>query len=218
MSTEASLQALEGLRDLSTLKWYVIPLLAIVLYIYTIEIKKARESGNWNVVYSGLALFGMDFINETWNGWVYHFTQHSAFWTTPGETALRIMMGWNVEIVFMFLIAGIVFANALPEDKNAKILGIPNRWALAIGFSAFCVFVEVLLNIGGLLVWEYPFWNFSFFGIWLIFLLGYFHFYVVTFWVHDMRDNKNKLKVLGIIYGFAILANIICLGFLGWVY
>lgn len=218
MSTEASLQALEGLRDLSTLKWYVIPLLAIVLYIYTIEIKKARESGNWNVVYSGLALFGMDFINETWNGWVYHLTQHSAFWTTPGETALRIMMGWNVEIVFMFLIAGIIFANALPEDKNAKILGIPNRWALAIGFSAFCVFVEVLLNIGGLLVWEYPFWNASISGIWLIFFLGYFHFYVVTFLVHDMRDNKNKLKVLGIIYGFAILANIICLGFLGWVY
>ncbi len=218
MSTEASLQALEGLRDLSTLKWYVIPLLAIVLYIYTIEIKKARESGNWNVVYSGLALFGMDFINETWNGWVYHLTQHSAFWTTPGETALRIMMGWNVEIVFMFLIAGIIFANALPEDKNAKILGIPNRWALAIGFSAFCVFVEVLLNIGGLLVWEYPFWNASITGIWLIFFLGYFHFYVVTFLVHDMRDNKNKLKVLGIIYGFAILANIICLGFLGWVY
>lgn len=218
MSTEASLQALEGLRDLSTLKWYVIPLLAIVLYIYTIEIKKARESGNWNVVYSGLALFGMDFINETWNGWVYHLTQHSAFWTTPGETALRIMMGWNVEIVFMFFISGIVFANALPEDKNAKILGIPNRWALAIGFSVFCVFVEVLLNIGGLLVWEYPFWNASFTGIWLIFFLGYFHFYVVTFWVHDMRDNKNKLKVLGIIYGFAIIANIVCLGILGWVY
>ena len=218
MSTEASLQALEGLRDLSTLKWYVIPLLAIVLYIYTIEIKKARESGNWNVVYSGLALFGMDFINETWNGWVYHLTQHSAFWTTPGETALRIMMGWNVEIVFMFLIAGIVFANALPEDKNAKILGIPNRWALSIGFSVFCVFVEVLLNIGGLLVWEYTFWNASLTGIWLIFFLGYFHFYVVTFWVHDMRDNKNKLKVLGIIYGFAIIANIVCLGILGWVY
>ncbi len=218
MSTEASLQALEGLRDLSTLKWYVIPLLAIVLYIYTIEIKKARESGNWNVIYSGLTLFGMDFINETWNGWVYHLTQHSAFWTTPGQTALRVMMGWNVEIIFMFLIAGIVFANALPEDKNAKILGIPNRWALAIGFSVFCVFIEVLLNIGGLLVWEYPFWNASITGIWLIFFLGYFHFYVVTFWVHDMRDNKNKLKVLGIIYGFAILANIIFLGFLGWVY
>ena len=32
--TPASLQALDGLRDLSTLKWYVIPLLAIVFYIY----------------------------------------------------------------------------------------------------------------------------------------------------------------------------------------
>ncbi len=33
--TPASQQALEGLRDLSTLKWYVIPLLAIVFHINT---------------------------------------------------------------------------------------------------------------------------------------------------------------------------------------
>ncbi len=32
--TEASLQALSTLRDLTMLKWYVIPLLAIVIYIY----------------------------------------------------------------------------------------------------------------------------------------------------------------------------------------
>ena len=34
-----SQQAIDGLRDLSTLEWYVIPLLAIVFYIYTTEIK-----------------------------------------------------------------------------------------------------------------------------------------------------------------------------------
>jgi len=45
MPTPASQAALEGLRDLSTLQWYVIPLLAIVFYIYTAEIKKARQSG-----------------------------------------------------------------------------------------------------------------------------------------------------------------------------
>jgi hypothetical protein len=45
---------------------------------------------------------GVDFFNETWNGWVMHFTQRSAFWTTPGETALRVMVGWNIEIIFMF--------------------------------------------------------------------------------------------------------------------
>jgi len=94
MPTPASQRALQGLRDLSTIEWYVIPLLAIVLYIYTFEIKKARGSGNWNAVFAGLTVFGMDFINETWNGWVFYLTQHSALWTTPGKTALRTMVGW----------------------------------------------------------------------------------------------------------------------------
>ena len=42
--TEATQQALCGLRDLSTIKWYVIPLLAIVFYIYTKEIKEKLNS------------------------------------------------------------------------------------------------------------------------------------------------------------------------------
>ena len=100
--TEASRRALEGMRDLSTLQWYVIPLLAFVFYIYIKETKAARRSGNWDAVLSGLTVFGMDFINETWNGWVFHLTQRSAFWTAPGPTALRTMVGWNIEIMFMF--------------------------------------------------------------------------------------------------------------------
>ena len=93
--TEASKLALQGMRDFSTLEWYVIPLLAIVFYIYTSEMKKARASGNWNAIFAGLTVFGMDFINETWNGWVFYLTQRSAFWTVPGKTALRTMVGWN---------------------------------------------------------------------------------------------------------------------------
>ncbi|HMA85941.1 MAG TPA: hypothetical protein VKN73_09575, partial [Desulfosalsimonadaceae bacterium] len=76
--TPASQRALDGLRDLSTIEWYVIPLLAIVFYIYAVEIKKARQSGQWNAVFAGVTLFGLDFINETWNGLIFHFTQHSA--------------------------------------------------------------------------------------------------------------------------------------------
>src|SRR5271157_388811 len=117
MPTQASLQALQGLRDLATLKWYIIPLLAIVIYIYTIEIKKARETRGWDAVLAGPTLFGMDFINETWNGWILHFTQRSAFWTTPGETALRTMVGWNIEIMFMFAISGIIYYHSLFEKK-----------------------------------------------------------------------------------------------------
>jgi hypothetical protein len=37
----------EHLRDFLMLKWYVIPLLALVLYICAVEMHKARSSGNW---------------------------------------------------------------------------------------------------------------------------------------------------------------------------
>ena len=69
--TAATQQALSGLRDLSMIKWYIIPLMAIVCYIYTREIKEARLTKNWNAVLAGLTIFGVDFFNETWNGWGY---------------------------------------------------------------------------------------------------------------------------------------------------
>jgi hypothetical protein len=216
--TEASRRALEGMRDLSTLQWYVIPILAVVFYIYTAEIKKARSSGNWDAVLAGLTVFGMDFINETWNGWVFHLTQRSAVWTTPGPTALRTMMGWNIEIMFMFAISGIIFYNTLSGDPRARVMGLPERWFWAIGYSAFCVFVECLLNIGGQLVWEYPFWNRTFAGVWLIFFFGYFHFYVATILVLRIRTLRGKAAAVSSLYAVAVVANIVTMGYLGWVY
>jgi hypothetical protein len=210
--------ALDGLRDLSTLKWYVIPLLAVVFYIYTVEIKKARMTGNWNAIYAGLTLLGVDFFNETWNGWVFHFSRRSAFWTTPGETALRTMMGWNIEIMFMFAIAGIIYYNTLSENKEEKILGLPDRWFWAIGYSAFCVFVECLLNMGGLLIWEYPWWNRTFWGVWLIFFFGYFHFYVAIIVVLSLKSDKRKIAAISSVYALAIAMNVWGLGIMGWTY
>lgn len=216
--TQASIQALNGLRDLTTLKWYVIPLLAVVIYIYAVEIKKARETGIWNAVFAGLTLFGMDFINETWNGWVLNITHRSAFWTAPGDTALRTMVGWNIEIMFMFAIAGIIFYHSLLPDRKEKILGMQNQWLMAIGFSAFCVFVEILLNIGGHLVWEYPWWNRSFAGVWLIFLFGYFHFFVAIIFMLSRRTDKGKIIFITVLYSIAVAMNVIGQGILGYKY
>ena len=216
--TEATLQALNGLRDLTMIKWYVIPLLAIVFYIYTKEIKLAKETGNWNAVFAGAAIFGVDFFNETWNGWILHFTQRSAFWTTPGDTALRTMVGWNIEIMFMFAIVGIIFYNTLTENKKIKILGLPEMWFWAIGYSVFCVFVECLLNIGGHLVWEYPCWYLSLTGLPLIFLIGYFHFYCAAIWVITRKTMKGKISVLVFIYSVPIIMNVLAFGFFGWNY
>lgn len=202
--TDASLEALSNLRQLNPLTgWYIIPILAIVLYIYGVEIKNARETKNWNTVFAGLTVLGLDLINEIWNALVFAFSNYSAFWTTPSASAYIILIGWNLEIAFMFSIAGITFAKFLPDDKNKKILGLPNRWAMAIGFSLFCVAVEIFLNAGNYLIWEYVWWNW--YNPVLIFLIGYFHFFVGAFYVYDLPELKDKIKVVGIIYGIGIV-------------
>ena len=216
--TEASVRALEHLRDFSTLEWYVIPLLAIVLYIYAVEMRKARASRNWDAVLAGLTLFGMDFFNETWNGWALNITGRSAFWTTPGDTALRTMVGWNIEIMFMFAIAGIVFYSLCPENRAERVLGVPARWFWAVVFTAFCVLVECVLNAGGHLVWEYPFWNRTFAGIWLILVFGYFEFFAAINLVLALKTTRAKLVAVGIIYAVPVLMNVIGMGVLGWTY
>lgn len=221
MPTDSANETLANLRDGSNFQWYIIPILVIVIYIYSIEIKKAQQTGNWNVVTAGIAFFGMDLINEIWNGLVFHFTDDAAFWMTPGDSVFIIMIGWNIEIALMFSISGLAFANTLPEDKTLKfnfgIAKINNRWALAIGFAAFAVFVEILLNAVGALIWEYSFWNASFAGIWLIFLFGYLHFFVVAFWVHDMEHIKNKIRAIVIIYTIGITSLIMFMGILEWI-
>ncbi|MCP4683268.1 MAG: hypothetical protein GY864_13130, partial [Desulfobacterales bacterium] len=173
---------------------------------------------NWNAVFSGLAVFGVDFFNETWNGWVMHLTQRSAFWTTPGDTALRTMVGWNIEIMFMFALVGIIYVHTMSESTTEKILGIPEKWFWAIGYSIFCVFVECLLNKGGHLVWEYPFWDRTLSGVWLIFLIGYFHFFCAAILVISLKQMKWKVITLSIFYAVPIAMNILAFGIFGWNY
>jgi len=216
--TRASEQALQGIRDPSTMQWYAIPLLAIVLYIYSREIVEARRLKDWSALHAGLTLFGMDFVNETVNGWILNLSHRSALWTAPGPTALRVFVGWNLEIIFMFALGGIVFFHTLSREPGARILGLPDRWFWAIAYSAFCVLVEQWLNLGGLLVWEYPFWNRSFSGVWLIFLFGYFHFYVATILVLRMESHRRRAIAIGAIYAVAIVGNVIGFGVLGFRY
>jgi hypothetical protein len=216
--TEATIQALDGLRDWTMIKWYVIPLLALVFYVYNKEIRLARTTGNWDAIFAGLAVFGMDFFNETWNGWVMVLTQRSAFWTTPGDTALRTMVGWNIEIMFMFSILGIIYYYALSESTTEKVMGIPEKWFWALAYTIFCVFVECLLNYGGHLVWEYPFWHRTFAGVWLIFLFGYFHFFCAAILVISLKTIKSKIITVSVIYSVPIVMNVIAFGFLGWNY
>ncbi|MFX1335766.1 MAG: hypothetical protein ACFFAM_15165 [Promethearchaeota archaeon] len=220
--TPESQAALDILRIFpAEFKWYLIPLFAIIVYMYAVEIEKK----NWNRVLAGLAFFGMDLFNETWNALILYFTDYSAFWTCAGETGFLIFVGLNIEISLMFAMAGIGFTKMLPEDKNLKIdlshikipIKIPNRWVFAIGNSIFCVFIEIILNAAGALIWEYSFWNASLIGIIPIIVFGYLHFMIVSFWVYDMEKIRNKILVVSGILLFDLVAISLFAIILGWI-
>ena len=220
--TPESQAALDILRVFpAEFKWYLIPLFAIVVYMYAVEIEK----NNWSRVLAGLAFFGMDLFNETWNALILYFTDYSAFWTCAGETGFLIFVGLNIEISLMFAMAGIAFTKMLPEDKHMKLdlnkikipIKIPNRWAFAVGNSVFCVFVEVILNQAGALIWEYPFWEATLIGVIPIIIFGYLHFMIVSFWVYDMEEIKNKIIVVASILVFDFLAIGLFVVVLGWI-
>lgn len=211
MPTESAQQALSVLRNPETFQWYVIPLFALIVYVYAVEV----ERRNWSLVFAGLAFWGMDWFNEIWNGLVFHFTNRAPVWGTPGDSAYVLLIGLNIEICFMFAISGIAFGKMLPADKKQKVLGIPNRLFFAVAGSVFCVFVEVLLNLAGALTWDYSFWNIG--APWLIFLIGYLPFFLVSFWVHDMESVKKQALITGGILAFDVVALLVFGVLLRWI-
>jgi hypothetical protein len=157
----------------------------------------------------------MDWFNEIWNGLVFHFTNYAPLWGTPGKTAYLILIGLNIEICFMFAVAGIVFAKMLPADKKLKILGIPNRIFFAVVNAIFCVIVEIILNAADALTWEYSWWNARF--PLLIFLFGYLTFFLVSYRVFDMDTIRKKINALSVIYGVDITVLILFGVILKWI-
>lgn len=209
--TESALQALSILRDPGQFKWYVIPLLAFVFYVYTVE----AEKRNWTLVLAGLAFWGMDWFNEIVNGVVLRVTGYAPIWGAPGDTAYLILVGLNIEIMFMFAVSGIIWGKMLLPEPGDRLLGVPNRWFIAVVGAAFCVFVEYLLNGAGALTWDWPWWNRS--APWLIFLFGYLTFFAVAFWVHDMQTYRQKLWTVGAIWGLDLALAVVFMGFLKWI-
>jgi uncharacterized membrane protein len=209
--TKAASEALAILRDGSLFQWYIIPLFALTVYVYAAEV----ERQNWSLVFAGLAFWGMDWFNEIWNGLVFHFTQYAPVWGAPGKTAFLILIGLNIEICFMFAIAGITFAKMLPAKKRLKILGVPNRLFFAVTGAIFCVIVEIILNAVSALTWDYSWWRAG--APWLIFLIGYLPFFLVSFWVFDIKSIRQKITTVGVIYAVDICCLILFVGILHWI-
>ncbi|MHB8894048.1 MAG: hypothetical protein ACYC99_02570 [Candidatus Geothermincolia bacterium] len=208
--TQASARALENLRNPSHFAWYLVPILAFVVYVYVVEAERKR----WDIFLAGLAFFGFELAWEMFNALVLHLSGRAAMWSAPSDTAYLIFVGLTIEIAMMFSIAGIVFTKALPPDKKKKILHIPNRIFYALAFAVGCVLVETLLNKWGALVWDYAWWRWP--NVWLIVLAYFAGFYGISIF-HDLKSLKTKAWITIGAYAADMVLVIVFVWTLKWI-
>ena len=203
---EATASALSILRSGETFQWYVITLLALVVYVYTNEYSKK----NWRGIAAGLALYSVHWFFEIGNALIQHFSGH-ALWTVPTGTAWLLLVGVGIELSFMFSIAGLVLSKPLPEDPKLRIFGVPNRLLFAVGNAAFFSFVEIFLAMTPTFVWVYPWW-----GALPVFITVYIPFFLAAFYCYDWQP-KRQIAFIATMAGIDIVAMIVFAGILGWI-
>ncbi len=185
---KATTQALAILRSGENFQWYVIPLLAAVMYIYLNEI----SNQNWKGVAAGLALYMTHWFFEILNALIQHFSGH-ALWTVPTGTAFLLLVGVGVELSLMFSVAGLILSKLLPADPRAKLLGINNRLVFAVGNAAFFAIFEIFLAKTPAFVWVYPWW-----GAIPVFITVYIPFFLAAFCCYDWKPAVQRRFIGGL--------------------
>src|SRR5256714_5678953 len=208
--TDAAREAERILRDTGDFQWSTVALLGLVIYVYAAEVERRR----FDVVLAGLAFWLMDWFNELANSAIFHASGEAPLWTISGSTSYLILIGLTIEISMLFVVAGVAFVKQLPADRDARVLGLPNRLVLVFAFSGFCVLVEVLLHAAGVVPLHHWWWNVPF--VPLIVVFGYMTFFGIAAWVYDMGSNRRRqLQVVGGLAAVDVLVGV-GLGLAGW--
>ncbi len=203
---ELTQQALDLLRNPDYFQWYVIPLLALVMYVYANEFSKK----NYKAIAAGLALYGVHWFYEILNAMIQRFSGH-ALWTVPTGTSYLLLVGVGIELSLMFAIAGLVMSKFLPEDPKKKILGINNRLFFAIMNAAGFSIIEIFLATTPAFHWVYNWW-----GAIPVFVTTYIPFFLAAFLCYDWQPKTQK-RFLAIVWGIDVVAMIVFAGILHWI-
>ncbi|HMV81356.1 MAG TPA: hypothetical protein PKA14_25750 [Leptospiraceae bacterium] len=193
---ELTLAALKILRSGENFQWYIIPILALVVYVYSNE----AAAKNWRGIASGLCLYSIHWFFEILNGLIQHFSGH-ALWTVSAGTSYLILIGVGIEISMMFSIAGLAASKLLPEDPQEKILGINSRLFNGIANAALFSIIEIFLaKETGIFTWVYPWW-----GAFPVFITVYIPFFVPAMYCYDWDRKKQKQFIGGMFLLDAVL-------------
>jgi hypothetical protein len=200
--TEATRQAERLVRDPHLFKWYAVALLALVVYAYANEVERRR----FDVVAAGLAIWFADWFNEIVNALVLKASGTAPLWASTGPTAYQFLVGLNVEISFMFALAGIVYVKLLPPRGR--------RFLVALGLSVVSVAVELFLHASGTFHWHYWWWNVASFPVIVVF--GYLWFYLFAGWVYDAPDGRTRWRRVGALGAIDVVMALVFGVVLGW--
>jgi hypothetical protein len=203
---EVTQQALSILRSGAPFQWYVITLLALVIYVYASEIKLK----NWNGIAAGLALYSVHWFYEILNALFQHFSGH-ALWTVPTGTAFLLLVGVGMELSLMFSIAGLVMSKLLPADAHMKIFGVNNRIVFAVANAAFFSIFEIFLAMTPAFVWVYPWW-----GAFPVFVTVYIPFFLAAFLCYDWKPARQR-AFIATLFAIDALMLIVFAGLLRWI-
>ena len=225
------------------LKWYIVPLFVIWLFLIVNEIRQKRFS----VVFGAAAFWLWDVFNETWNAMVYATTGQPVWGTTAaGGSALQILVGYNIEISFMFFILGMLTCKLLKTtegyegffDANKNWLDDPNNMYYKANMKKseltpeeYKTKVKAILGRIGVIVFgsitaviieillnkcNVLTWEKPWWQPnfpFILFLIGYVPFYVAAVVIHDL-PRKWQLIGLGAIL-FVVVLLLIISGSLG---
>ena len=196
-------RAIAAVRDPSNFHWSILTLFAIVMITYCNEIK----AKNYKAVACAAMLYSIHWLYEIANAVICHFSGYALWTVSPESTSFILLIGVSAELSLMFSVAGFT-CKLLPEDKNAKILGINNRWFMGIVFAAFCSIFEIFLAWTPAFIWVYPWW-----GALPVFITTYIPFFVGAYLVYDLPPKKQLFAVCSLVcINIALLAVLIPLG------
>lgn len=182
-------------RSTENFNWTFIFILAVVFYIYWNEIRKK----NWEVVYAGLALYGVHWLYEICNAVIGHFSGYPLWSVSNQSTTFILLIGVCWELSMMFSIAGMISFKMLPEDRSKRYFskdgkgGISCKLLSALEIALLFALVESFLagTSNNSFIWVYKWW-----GVFPVFITTYIPFFLAANYVPDMEPKKRKIFLI----------------------
>ena len=191
-------------RSTENFNWTFIFILAVVFYVYWSEIHKK----NYDVIYAGLALYGVHWLYEIGNAVIGHVTGYPLWSVSNESTTFILLIGVCWELSMMFSLAGIISLKMLPEDRSARYFakdgkgGISCKLAGALSMALlFALFESFLAGTSNhSFIWVYKWW-----GVLPVFVTTYIPFFLAANYVPDMAPARRKRFLISVWGAVALL-------------